>query len=353
MITLGVGGLAIPAVISRASAAVPVLPAGFALESTPTGQAANLLTGFVELPTGGAITIGKCGKVTFVPVAAPPRQLATVPASCAQDLGLVGVALPPDFSTSRRVYTLYSYLGSDGVRYARLSYWLLDNVTQPTTMTSEQVIPLGQVAEDGQGLSHGPGTVLFAPDGTIYLGLGDSASFFVVDAKSNRAQDPASPYGKIFHIDTAGNGVPGNPYYDPANPASWRSRVFAMGMRNPFRFTIHSATGRLFLGDVGWNSWEEQDVAVPGSNFGWPAGRAPDTPPDTTPQASAPASMPRTPGTTTRYTPIRTTGLAQRQSEESLPARTRPIPRPTAERTSRGTTPKGKSPCCAQTTTIS
>jgi glucose/arabinose dehydrogenase len=270
MITLGIGGLAVPAVISTASAAVPVLPAGFALESTPTGQAANLLTGFVELPTGGAITIGKCGKVTFVPVAAPPRQLATVPASCAQDLGLVGVALPPDFSTSRRVYTLYSYLGSDGVRYARLSYWLLDNVTQPTTMTSEQVIPLGQVAEDGQGLSHGPGTVLFAPDGTIYLGLGDSASFFVVDAKSNRAQDPASPYGKIFHIDTAGNGVPGNPYYDPANPASWRSRVFAMGMRNPFRFTIHSATGRLFLGDVGWNSWEEQDVAVPGSNFGWP-----------------------------------------------------------------------------------
>jgi hypothetical protein len=108
MITLGIGGLAVPAVISTASAAVPVLPAGFALDPVPTGQADYDLTGFVELPTGGAITIGKCGKVTFVPAAAPPRQLASVPAACIQDIGLVGVALPPDFSTSRRVYTFYS-----------------------------------------------------------------------------------------------------------------------------------------------------------------------------------------------------------------------------------------------------
>ena len=268
MIALGIGGLAIPAVITRASAAVPVLPAGFALQSTPSGQVANDLTGFVELPTGGAITIGKCGKVTFAPVGAPPRQLATVPAACVQDIGLVGVALPPDFSTSRRVYTLYSYSGGDGHRYARLSYWLLDSVTQPTTMTGEQVIPLGQVPEDG--LSHGPGTILFAPDGTMYFGLGDEAGFVVVDNNSDRAQDPNGPYGKIFHVNTAGNGVPGNPYYDPSAPASWRSRMFAMGMRNPFRFTIHPATGRLLVGDVGWNTWEEHDVAVPGSDFGWP-----------------------------------------------------------------------------------
>jgi glucose/arabinose dehydrogenase len=268
MITLGIGCLAVPAVISRASAAVPVLPAGFALDPVPTGQADYDLTGFVELPTGGAITIGKCGKVTFVPAAAPPRQLASVPAACIQDIGLVGVALPPDFSTSRRVYTFYSYNGGDGHRYARLSYWLLDSVTAPTTMTSEHVVPLGQVPEDE--LSHGPGTVLFAPDGTIYLGLGDAASFTVVDAKADRAQDPTSPYGKIMHIDTAGNGVPGNPYYAPSNPTSWQSRMFAMGLRNPFRFTLHPATGRLLLGDVGWNTWEEHNVAVPGSNFGWP-----------------------------------------------------------------------------------
>jgi glucose/arabinose dehydrogenase len=268
IITLGIGGLAVPAIISTASAAVPVLPAGFALEPVATGQAENDLTGFVELPTGGAITIGKCGKVTFVPVTAPARQLATVPAACVQDIGLVGVALPPDFSTSRRVYTAYSYNGGDGHRYARLSYWLLNSVTQPTTMTSEHVIPLGQVAEDE--LSHGPGTVLIAPDGTIYYGLGDAASFTVVDTKADRAQDPTSPYGKILHIDTAGNGVPGNPYYNPADPASWRSRMFAMGMRNPFRFTIHPATGRVFLGDAGWNTWEEHNVAGPGSNFGWP-----------------------------------------------------------------------------------
>src|SRR5919199_1503877 len=103
-----------------AAAAAPVLPAGFALEAVPTGQAANDLTGFVELPSGdGAITIGKCGKVTFVPSAGAPRRLTTVPTACIQDIGLVGIAVPPNFAASRQVYTLYSYDGGDGHRSGR------------------------------------------------------------------------------------------------------------------------------------------------------------------------------------------------------------------------------------------
>lgn len=252
-----------------AAAAAPVLPAGFALEAVPTGQAANDLTGFVELPSGdGAITIGKCGKVTFVPSAGAPRRLTTVPTACIQDIGLVGIAVPPNFAASRQVYTLYSYDGGDGHRYGRLSHWTVDSATAPTTMVGEQVVPLGTITEDG--LSHGPGTVLFAPDGTIYVGFGDAASFTTVDANAHRAQDPAGPYGKVLHIDTTGRGLPGNPLYDPAHPTSWRSRVFAMGMRNPFRFVLRPANGHLYIGDVGWNTWEEHNVSVPGSNFGWP-----------------------------------------------------------------------------------
>jgi glucose/arabinose dehydrogenase len=253
----------------HSAGAAPTLPAGFTLQATPTGQAAYDLTGFVELPTGdGAITIGKCGKVTFVPASGAPRQLATVPAACIQDIGLVGVALPPDFATSRQVYTFYSYNGGDGHRYARLSHWTVNSATAPTTMQAETEVPLGSIPEDE--LSHGPGTVLFAPDGTLYVGLGDAASFTAVDLKAHRAQDLTSPYGKIFHINTAGNGVAGNPFFDAAHPASTQSRIFALGVRNPFRFTIDPANGHLYLGDVGWNSWEEHNVAVPGSNFGWP-----------------------------------------------------------------------------------
>lgn len=252
-----------------AGAAVPTVPAGFTLEATPTGQAAYDLTGFVELPAGsGAITIAKCGKVTFVPTSGVPLELTRVPAVCVQDIGLVGIALPPDFAASHQVYTLYSYDGGNGHRYARLSHWTVDSATTPTRMMAEQDVPIGTIQEDG--LSHGPGTVLFAPDGTLYFGLGDEAGFRSVDPNADRAQDPASPYGKILHIDTAGNGVPGNPFYDAAHPSSTQSRVFAMGMRNPFRFTIDPANGHLYIGDVGWNSWEEHDVGVPGSNFGWP-----------------------------------------------------------------------------------
>lgn len=268
--TLALAGLVgSTTILVREAGAAAVLPGGFQMAATATGQASYDLTGFVELPGGdGAITIGKCGKVTFVPNSGGPRQLTAVAAACVQDIGLVGIALPPDFSTSRQVYTLYSYSGADGHRYARLSHWTVDSTTAPTSMTGEKAVPIGAIVEDG--LSHGPGTVMFAPDGTIYVGFGDEASFNVVDPNAHRAQDPDSPYGKILHIDTAGNGVLGNPFYDSTRPASWRSRVFALGMRNPFRFTLNPTNGRLYVGDVGWNSWEEHNVAVPGSNFGWP-----------------------------------------------------------------------------------
>src|SRR5213595_862528 len=109
LVIVGLGWLAGTA--SNAAAAVPVLPAGFSLHAIPTGQAANDLTGFVELPDGGAITIGKCGKVTFVPTTGAPRTLITVPAACVQDIGLIGIALPPDFASTRQVYTFYSANG--------------------------------------------------------------------------------------------------------------------------------------------------------------------------------------------------------------------------------------------------
>ncbi|MEN3357630.1 MAG: hypothetical protein V7637_1612, partial [Mycobacteriales bacterium] len=71
-------------------------------------------------------------------------------------------------------------------------------------------------------------------------------------------------------VDWSGHGVPANPYYQAAAPDSWQSRVFVRGVRNPFRFGFDARTGRLYIGDVGWSSWEEVDVARGGEDFGWP-----------------------------------------------------------------------------------
>src|SRR5207247_576652 len=79
-----------------------------------------------------------------------------------------------------------------------------------------------------------------------------------------------------------GDGLPSNPFYDPANPRAAKSRVWALGLRNPCRITRRPETGShnpgdgnpgvLYIGNVGWDTWEDLHVCTgPGQNFGWPA----------------------------------------------------------------------------------
>jgi hypothetical protein len=80
----------------------------------------------------------------------------------------------------------------------------------------------------------------------------------------------------VLRVDPAtGNGVPGNPIYTSQNPSSNASRIIGYGLRNPFRFTFRPGTSELWVGDVGWNTWEEVNrmtTPTPSSavNFGWP-----------------------------------------------------------------------------------
>lgn len=118
--------------------------------------------------------------------------------------------------------------------------------------------------------SHSIGTVAFAPDGSLLLGSGDGANYTGVDPRALRALDVDSLAGKILRIDpVTGAGLPDNPFYEPANPSSNRSKVWALGLRNPFRFTVHPTTGEPYIGDVGWNTWEEVNTGK-GANYGWP-----------------------------------------------------------------------------------
>jgi hypothetical protein len=85
-----------------------------------------------------------------------------------------------------------------------------------------------------------------------------------------RAQNPDSLVGKILRIHPiTGEGYPTNPFYD-GNPNSNRSKVYAVGLRNPFRFALHPGNGQLYVGDVGNFDWEEINVGGAGANFGWP-----------------------------------------------------------------------------------
>ncbi|HEY6771980.1 MAG TPA: PQQ-dependent sugar dehydrogenase [Solirubrobacterales bacterium] len=120
--------------------------------------------------------------------------------------------------------------------------------------------------------NHNGGQLQFGPDGLLYITVGDNAN-------SANAQETGNPYGKVLRIDPhgVGNGVHGIPASNPfAGVGGATQEIFAMGLRNPFRFSFDHLTGDLVIGDVGDVSTEEIDLspaaagAGRGANFGWP-----------------------------------------------------------------------------------
>ncbi|MGZ5316080.1 MAG: PQQ-dependent sugar dehydrogenase, partial [Solirubrobacterales bacterium] len=199
------------------------------------------------------------------------------------DRGFWGLAFDPQFASNGRVYMSYTFENAGNpnagaARTSRLTRVTADPANPDTALSGSEVVILGSVGTPpcsaqpasadcigSDGGSHTLGSLHFASDGTLFVGIGDGSDG---DSNSLRAQDLNSPNGKILRIRPDGSAPPDNPFYDGTN--SWRSRVWLYGVRNPFGFTLQPETGEIYLGDVGWNTWEEVDHGPAGTNFGWP-----------------------------------------------------------------------------------
>jgi uncharacterized protein with LGFP repeats/glucose/arabinose dehydrogenase len=256
------------------------LPSGFIVNDIPTGlrppgaaDPGDLLTDFGFLPDdGGIISVGKNGRIMWAPADGEPRQIAWPTTHTPEDLGMAGLAIAPDYRTSRTIYTTRNLPtntpGAGAFGLFRVSGWtvVLDAAGKPVGLTDERAIL--QITADSA--VHGMTSVLAADDGTLWITIGDSSEFRWVDPKALRANDPTDPHGKLLHITSKGAGVPSNPYFDPAAPNSVKSLVYASGFRSPFRLSLDPRSGRPILGDVGWNTSEEVDLITPGTDYGWP-----------------------------------------------------------------------------------
>lgn len=242
------------------------------------------------------------------------------------DCGMLGFALDPNFDINGYLYLLYSvdrhhllYHGTASYSSTTNEYYnatigRLTRYTATKTSTGYTVDMLSRKILIGATKStgipavssmHHLGSLAFGSDGSLLVCTGDAATSSGVDTGSYsttyfqqalddgiitpqenvgafRSQLLESYNGKILRIDPlTGNGLPSNPFYESTKPSSIRSKVWALGLRNPFRMTLKPGTGStnmadgnpgvLYLGDVGWNVWEELDVVnKPGMNFGWP-----------------------------------------------------------------------------------
>ncbi|NYI89298.1 glucose/arabinose dehydrogenase [Amycolatopsis endophytica] len=260
MITLGL----VTAIAAPQAAAAP--PPGFVLLDQPTGQNAFDLTDFAYLPDGSFLSTGKSGKLNWTSTdGSTTRTLRTLSVRTEGDLGLVGVAVAPDYATSKTIYLIRSV--PSGTSFTlRLAKWTVTGSPEPTGISGETTL----IDLPGTSDVHGMTGIIAADDGTLWLSIGDNSDYTRVDEAALRAVDVNSLQGKILHLTADGRGVATNPYYDAANPTSARSRVFASGFRSPFRFTLDPSSGLPVAGDVGWNEWEELDLVQPGRNYAWP-----------------------------------------------------------------------------------
>lgn len=242
-----------------------------------------------------------------------------------RDHGYLGFALDPNFLTNGRIYMMYtvdrhylmnygtgSYSATTNEYYAatimRITRYTAIGPNFNTVDYGSRFVLLGETRQTGVPLlyeSHSTGSLVFGSDGTLMATVGDGASYNGYDtgnapdtydgvALSNGMMRPAEDVGamrsqllnchngKLLRIDpNTGDGVPSNPYYDPAAPRSPKSRVWALGLRNPYRMTRKPGEGSsdpaagnpgvFYIGDVGMGTWEESNVCYEaGMNFGWP-----------------------------------------------------------------------------------
>jgi glucose/arabinose dehydrogenase len=195
--------------------------------------------------------------------------------------GLVALAVDPRYRENGFVYVVYALEGPrtegrDGPTTVRVSRF-----TPGRGAGSERVL----LGTHGGGscddrppeadclpanVDHVGAGLAFAPDGSLFVSTGDGGRVQgKVEQASLRAQDPRSLGGKVLRVSRDGLGLPGNPFWT-GDPADNLSKVWATGLRNPFRLTLRPGSGTPWLGDVGESRFEEVDRVPRGANLGWP-----------------------------------------------------------------------------------
>jgi glucose/arabinose dehydrogenase len=215
---------------------------------------------------GGVIRVLVGGVVQGTPFLNITPQVAS-----SGEQGLLGLAFPSNYASSRRFYVFFTQAGTGDVIVARFLRSSANPLVADPSSRFDLVwstnTPYIEHSEFG---NHNGGDLSFGPDGYLYISVGDGGGG---NDRDNNAQNLQSLLGKILRIDVSGS-APNGFVVPTSNPFIGRGRpeIWSLGLRNPWRFTFDALTGAMLIGDVGQNAWEEIDFEPPatgGRNYGW------------------------------------------------------------------------------------
>jgi glucose/arabinose dehydrogenase len=241
-------------------------------------------TGRIQAVTG--LDAGKPEKKLFLDLTKPRDGKLETEGEC----GVLGLAFPADYTATKRCFVYYS-LKSGGKLHQRLSRFTISG-DQADASTEQPLL-----SQEDPASNHNGGDLLFGNDGFLYVCVGDGGAaddqfnnarfinkgFFAailrldVDKKAGSLEPNAHPgvprdeKGHAFYSVPADNPFVGAKIYhgESVDPGTVRTELWATGLRNPWRIHLDHPTGRMFVGDIGQNLYEEVDLIVKGGDYGW------------------------------------------------------------------------------------
>lgn len=255
---------------------VATVPQPTAIAFTPDGRMLiTSRTGTLHVYANGAL------------LAAPAIDL-TAKVCSNSERGLLGVAVDPNFATTRHIYMYYTF--------KKFPNCPLKQDTAPVNRVSRFVLPPSSVIDPSSetvlidnilsyGGFHNAGDLRFGKDKTLYISVGDGGCDYAGNHQcagfNDAARDLHVMLGKMLRINRDGSIPADNPFLGAGTARCATSgstvagltcrEIFATGLRNPFRFAMdpNAAGTRFYINDVGEGVWEEIDLGQAGADYGW------------------------------------------------------------------------------------
>ncbi len=196
--------------------------------------------------------------------ATPFLTLTTATILSGGERGLLGLAFHPNYATNGYFYVNYTRAGDGATVIARYTVSADPNIANAASGTV--LLTVSQPYDN-----HNGGTIKFGPDGFLYIGMGDGGSG---GDPGNRAQNINENLGKMLRLDVDSGSPYGIPSSNPYVGIAGNDEIWAIGMRNPWKFSFNRLNGDLWIADVGQSAAEEiNKIASPlpntALNFGW------------------------------------------------------------------------------------